>query len=134
MDSKSVEIHRKINEKVADGLATNLVEKLLNTIFNNSSNIPVYSFHWNDISQNLVKKITYTSNLLDELKGVANLEYLKIITARVKVDYFSDKLAICLQTKGLISDEYRKSMEHIFLNANLRIEFPESNSCIITLR
>jgi hypothetical protein len=134
MQSTDSVIHNKINDRVAKGIASRFVDSLLNTVFHDPSSIPIYSFYWDDLSAELVKKVGLVTNTLTSLYQVTDLEYLKIITQRIKVDYFKNSLAITLQTKGLITDEYRRSLELIFLESNLRVEFPDTNSCIITLR
>ena len=134
MIANAREIHRKINERVSEGVATKFVTSLLDTIFHDSSSIPVYSFFWDEVSSHLVDKITKSANELSQLYHLSNFEYLKVITKRIKVDYFKDKLAITISTKGLISDDYRSALEIIFIECDLRVEFPKKDMCIITLR
>jgi hypothetical protein len=134
MQSSDSIIHNKITDRVSKGIASKFVDALLNAIFYESSSIAVYSFYWDDLSTDLVKKVSLVTNTLTDLYRSKDLEYLKVITKRIKIDYFKNSLAITLQTKGLITKEYRRSLEMIFLKSNLRVEFPDSNSCIITLR
>ena len=133
MQSTDNNIQDKITDRVSKGIASTFVDSLLNTVFYEASSIPVYSFHWNDLSPEFVKKICLATNSLTSLYQLSDLEYLKMITQRIKVDYFKDSLVITLQTKGLITDDSKRSLEMIFIESDIGVEFPDSDSYIITL-